>query len=418
MMNISYTGNFFKLLNFFYLLYSLGFRIPFEILTGLSIINFGLFNIIWYAFSLVLLIFHFYYNGFYLRTKNGLLTILVYSFFVLQSYIVVFYNFVSLDLIEQEYKTMYLGYIFSSYSYFCVGLSAYYASVYINFRYLLGILIFSVSPLLIITDYSSLSIPVKALFEDVGVNYLLFGDLISFLFFLFVYSVFLGSCRVNTQVKIVVFLVYILVLFTLYVNGSRTSFAIFFISSIVFFVYLNFKLNLKNISVSFFLLYCFSLFAFYIYNLDINYSEFNDSRMLSILSSRTEDGSLVARGLIKEYGLDRIQNNFFEGDLGGQVIHPYGGSPLGSYIHNFISYLSQFGVGTFALFCLSWLLVFYNLFKKNRLEFSFSIMFLVFSILSLILSRAFVHTIYFAYWAFCFSIMYGGVRECIYNREK
>lgn len=430
MLHFSYRGTLFKYANVFYLIYALGLRVPFEILNGLGLISFNYFNLIWYALSLIFIVIHFYFNNFYLKSKKCFFLLVAFIFSCLLSYVSILYHYFSLSLPSQEFKTMYLGYIFSSYSYFCTGIVAFYLSAnfnYSRFNYISIPLVLAILPIFIISDYETFSIPVRALFDDVGVNYLLFGDLISFSFFVYVFSIL--SSRYENQshrsgiVKLsffsnyfFIFFVFVVVIFSLYLNGSRTSFVIFVFTSVLLFFYLNAKLNLKFIVFLLISVYVFVLFSFYFSNFNINYSEFADSRMLSILFSRTEDGSLIARGQIKYFGFQRIKDNFFQGDLGGQIIHPYGGSPLGSYIHNFLSYLAQFGFGVFIIYFSSWLLLLFYMLKYSDGSVKFALSIVMFAILSVLFSRAFVHTIFFAYWSFSFSVLYN--RFLTFGRYK
>lgn len=395
------AGNLFKICNLIYLYVFIGGRVLFEITSTLNIITFNSFNLIWYLLSFLLFTSFIYYENFFTRSRLILITILSMLFFVAISYVSIAYVFNVSASVGKEFKTMYLGYVLSLFSYFCVGLSLFYVAFFLDYKYILTILILACFPILLIADYSTFSIPFKEIFTDGGVNYLLFGDLISLLFFVFCFSFLKNKNRAKVSVNIILFVYFLTVLLVLYINGSRTSFAVFMFSFLITYLFCMFRLRPSSIYFCIFLL-SLSLLSFYIlHGMDFNFSRFSDSRMLSILSTRSEDGSLVARRLINYYGIQRIENNFFQGDIGGQVMHPYGGSPLGSYMHNFLSYMAQFGLPAFFFFIISWILLAVNIaLSLRRSSFAVYSVFL-FAIISLIFSRAFVHTIFFAYWSFC-----------------
>ncbi len=74
---------------------------------------------------------------------------------------------------------------------------------------------------------------------------------------------------------------------------------------------------------------------------------YND-RILRLFFNKEGDTSLLARDHLLDQGIVRIKENWFSGDFKGQLAY----GEAGSYIHNILSYWSQFGLIVFMLVCL------------------------------------------------------------------
>lgn len=203
---------------------------------------------------------------------------------------------------------------------------------------------------------------------------------------------FLALCGLNQRNRALIIIFYLVSIAILFLLGSRSSLFVYILVSSL----LLYRLNCLSI------FFCLSLILFvitifYSKGLLIVSSFIDDNyRMFALLIS-SDEGSSISRGILAQSGLRDIYENWFTGDLGGQVRH--GGTLWGGYIHDFRSYWRQFGIIVFLLYCLMLLkLNVKNLFaffsEKNTVNFFITISFLFFTVESLF-ARAYLSTYIF-----------------------
>ncbi|OED56337.1 hypothetical protein BEI46_08590 [Aliivibrio fischeri] len=198
-------------------------------------------------------------------------------------------------------------------------------------------------------DYSLLKDP-----SLIGI-YLIVGDALCF-------SAVFFCLRKDLNFSSFIMMLFFLVV--LYLNNSRASFFVFsiiFIFTVWYFYLFKNTLGLIISSIAFLLLII--LFSDKV----IDILSLNE-RMALVLSGGT-DYSSNARSLLLSSGIDSIVNNWFIGDLGGQIDTS---GRLGGYIHNILSYWRQFGLAVFlCLFIPIIYLIFYmfNMVSKVKKEY-------------------------------------------------
>ena len=390
-----------------YLFLFLSLRISFEILTALKILDFNLYNPLWYAWSLLNLIFFSITHRRLVGGSVGFMTIFtIFIVFLVSSISVVALAFFFYDEMPESSFGMYAGFILSHIAYISIGFCfSILVFRFIAYKTLMLFFAVLVLPILVIADYSTLSIPFREIFEKTGVNYLLFGDLISLSFFAMI-----STLSVKNNKMIFVVSSFILVSIILFINGSRTSFAVFVSCFVLSFGATQFPVRkfVYFFSASVFTLVFFiTLFSI----VELESGGFGNSRMLSILSTGSSDSSLVNRDTINDNAIVRIISNPIQGDIGGQVSHPFGSSPMGSYMHNIMSYWEQFGLLSFVSFIAMWVFLGVALFNKLMLESNryirLSLVAIFFySIICMIFSRSFVHTAFAFAWSFILYYVY------------
>ncbi len=152
------------------------------------------------------------------------------------------------------------------------------------------------------------------------------------------------------------------ILLLLFIIKSRASFYSFFI---VYLIFLIKEIGFKNF---FYLFLFFIIFFLLLYSFDIIRI---DTRMFGFTVIR-KDSSFSERMEQFKYGLDAIKNNYFFGQyLGQTIIHSDSvyKSGLGSYMHNWLSFLRQFGIiffMVFTIFYFSRLIKVYKPWKKHN----------------------------------------------------
>ncbi|EGR1549664.1 hypothetical protein V9654_000200 [Vibrio parahaemolyticus] len=315
-------------------------------------------------------------------------------------YIVTYFKF---GYQGSEYAMKYIGFLLSFVSHIVLGWIIYLYSKNSNVTDASIIWIISVVPVLMIGSISDVSINYRLLFGESGYDYLLVGDIIVFVTFLFLLN--LGYSK---KTAIVFFVIVLITSFVLFKNGSRTSFYAFVFSLSLSFLFIY---RLKFAKALFLFAIAFSLGS---YIFDIDYSDVLNSRIFMILDSGSS-GSLGVREQLHNIGLKRIGDNFIFGDFLGQINSPLAVSAFGSYMHNILSHFSQFGVIGFVLYSASWIyLIVITYTNKERLtpDEKFIIFGLLqYSISCLAFSRAFVHTIFEAYWCFIVLCIIGVTKE-------
>lgn len=182
-------------------------------------------------------------------------------------------------------------------------------------------------------DFSSMAFKVSAS-DGVAINY---GEMANyqglarsvFYFFLF-YIVLLDS-------KLLKSFLYGVLVFLLFLIGSRTEFFLSLVIAPFFFVY-----NYKRVGLLLFLL------LILIGMLIVPFSSVDLGQRYEVIVSPSSDASLSQRSELHDSGWANIQEHYLVGDFLGQV-REYDG--VGYYMHNFLSAWRQYGIIGLLLFC-------------------------------------------------------------------
>jgi len=358
-----------------------------------------MFNFLFYGFSILVLA-HIAFRGLTdplgVRRRLSIfflgLAIFVSSLVVWTFYVTGDFNAINRD----DFGAMYFGFVVSAMSYGVLGYLAFVFSRSFSVKAVLSVLLLSLVPILWITDWVSLAIVYRDYGTGRTVNYLLIGDIVVFAYLLYLLSVgFDGSLKFGN------YLIGVLVFVVLFLNNSRSSLILF---GVCFFVahlivaLMSKEVRRKSIVLSLVGFSGFSLFAVFYWN-DLE-ALFRGSRMLSLFLDAGADGSLQSRSLIMDEGLRRIAQNFLLGDIAGQIKHAYGIAPLGSYIHNVLSFWEQFGLVVFLLYIGAWgflLLEVSRVLRINRAAGLILLFGFLFALFSMVFARAFVHTVFSAF---------------------
>lgn len=171
-----------------------------------------------------------------------------------------------------------------------------------------------------------------------------------------------------------------LILFFLFVGGSRTTFILFLLSCL-----LVFGVKIKYIFISGVTLVVLinDQFIEFISNID----SLKEYRIIKLLSYK-EDISYIARNRLFDSGLNDILENPLSGKFGGQLtssITDETGRRWGAYIHNILSYYRQFGLIPF-VFLIN--LLVYSSVKLFNADKKF-IPILLFLLISILFSRSY-----------------------------
>lgn len=173
---------------------------------------------------------------------------------------------------------------------------------------------------------------------------------------------------VSLKKPFIFFMVFFIGLVTLFFNGARTEFALFFISIILFVV----TYSLKSIKI---VLYCFAFILVAIVSIYCFYDYIPSSRMMQLFDIKNSSSGL-SRIKLHSYGLSLILDNPILGKYGGYTA--IGG--VGSYPHSILSAWVNLGFFGFLLYVLLFFLilkdVFVNFFKYRHLE-EFRVLFIL-----------------------------------------
>ena len=224
-----------------------------------------------------------------------------------------------------------------------------------------------------------------SVYEDINDrnSYLIVSDILVICHFL---SIFRFS---NLLVRSMLHLIVLSLLFAL---GSRTSLYLFFSSILFSELVLSSK---KKIVIP---LYLILVIIGFLYLSHISFWQ-EYERMFSVFTG-TADHSISARKELVQAGVNAIQNNFILGDFMGQVSHGGGGTMLGSYIHDYRSYIRQFGLVGFApiLFLFSWVSIvavrIVTVKKRNFHHYTYLSLY-TYLVAEMIFSRAFNYTFWY-----------------------
>lgn len=355
-----------------------------------------MFNFLFYGFSLSVLIYIAFRGLSEPRGVRRRLSIFFLGAAILVSLLVVFvfnetgdFNSVNRD----DFGAMYFGFVVSSISYGVLGYLSFVFSNAFSPRAVLFVLLFALVPVFLISDWSSLTIVYRDYATGRTVNYLLIGDVV-----VFAYLFYLFSVVVSGALGVGHYLFGGIVFVVLFLNNSRSSLILFVAS---FFV-AHFIASLRSIevrrrSVVLFLLGCSAVSLFTIFYWSELEALLRGSRVLALFLDAGADGSVVSRSMIMDEGLRRITENFFLGDIAGQVKHAYGIAPLGSYIHNVLSYWEQFGLLVFLLYVAAWVFLTVEVSRSFRVNRAVGLVLLfgfLYAVFSMVFARAFVHTVF------------------------
>ncbi len=185
----------------------------------------------------------------------------------------------------------------------------------------------------------------------------------------------------------------------LFFNGARTELVLFIFSSVVTLLYFNF-LSIKKMFLSllsfFLILICTILFYHELLKI------LPDNRILQLLDISLSS-SYKARVEIFENGMNLIKNSPLIGDYGGYTV--MGG--IGFYPHNVLSAWVNIGFFGFSLYLISFFLIAFTLLVginnkyRNYSEMKALLLFSVFTISALILSKDYSYMLVGLMFGFC-----------------
>ena len=202
----------------------------------------------------------------------------------------------------------------------------------------------------------------------------------------------------NNKILIVIA---VIVLIELFILGSRSS--IFFYIASIFFLFI------KNRRYTFIFtigIIAFLLLTYFMQDIINFYS--GDTRIMSMFSGDyANDASLKEREEQFLNNLKFIEQNWLTGGIYSEFLI----AGEGTYIHNYISYLQNFGIVPFALINILFVKIIYSLATYNGDSFEFRLIFLmsVFALLSILFSRSYVAT-----WV----LLVFAMSEAFFNRTK
>lgn len=296
------------------------------------------------------------------------LLILIFLSFILLAFIrvVLDSNVDNIDIILVCYYLFYTiaGYLFGK------------SLQFFNFKLIfIASFILLVISILYATDFNSFS---YLLLNDDDLNYLRLAES-------FVLCSFGVISYCHSQPFVI--LSFLLSILSLFLINSRFSLFCYLFLGLLVIIYRFRKKGVLLLTVFILLLLLFG-------NSIVENEIFMNSRIGYLVFNTSEDGSLITRINQINSGINAIRNNWFIGDLRGQVL--YGGS-YGSYIHNILSYWRQYGLIPFLLFSftliLTWFYYFYILkFNNNRSLLILVFIYLVYTTTGVLFAKSFVYT--------------------------
>ena len=214
-----------------------------------------------------------------------------------------------------------------------------------------------------------------------GENYLRLSDSFALV------GLFLLSLQNKIRYQI---LLSILTLYCLYHLESRSALFLFLFTSVVLIFFKN------KVSKSILLLIPIIVsFCYYIVDLNGRLLDYNDNRFLRLIFSSETDTSLNERDLLNDFGWRTFIDNKSFGDYG---YYKYSLGE-GSYAHNYISFLAEFGLLGFLILFIYFVLLclfikkFVNNRNKNNIDY-LALSFAFFGFLGIMISKSF-HWIFF-----------------------
>ena len=266
-------------------------------------------------------------------------------------------------------------------AYALLGLSF---SFFESFRWVLLLCLLLVSGVVLqYVDYSAYSIDTNNFVEgaDRG-NYQFIGDAFA------ITALLVIAYFRNGLVRSIVFVGALVILFLI---GSRTAFAVFGLTGLVFLVIASLRVTLVFAAVTVLtLVLCAVALGLFSSSVDVDDLEQRNSRMIGIFTDYNADSSIVARRDINEVGWEDISVSPIFGKFGGQrKIDGWN-----SYMHNFFSYWRQFGIVPFVLLLALYALFFALCLKMRKYNdnhfFTVPLLVGTFIVIESVISRSFV----------------------------
>lgn len=361
-----------------------------------------MFNFLFFGYSLVVLTYLIFRELPHPLAFRRSASLFLLSISIIVSFLVifVFYHTGDFYIVDRvDFGSMYFGFIVSSVSYAVLGYLSFVFVRCFSARAVFLMLVLAVLPVFLVTDWTALAIVYRDYLTGGTVNYLLIGDMLVFTYLLYFASVVSADSS-----KARYYVLWLLIFVALFVNNSRSS--LFFFAACFFLAHLIVSLTSlavrRNTIVLFVAALCLFVILGAFYWREFEYF-FQGSRVLSLFFDAGGDGSLQSRSRILEEGIGRISRNYFLGDIAGQVKHAYAIAPLGSYIHNILSFWEQFGLLVFLLYIGAWAFLLTEIFRdapKNRLMGMVLFFGFLYAIFSMVFARAFVHTVFSSFFVF------------------
>jgi hypothetical protein len=164
--------------------------------------------------------------------------------------------------------------------------------------------------------------------------------------------------------------------------SSRSSILFYVLAILLFLIYTK---NIKTIVLSFVIILLFSNFF---YNDIVSFYK-KDDRITKLLTFDTKDEvSINQRNILLEKNLTDIKENWFTGNLYGEF-HTFKKS--GTYVHNYLSYLQNFGFLPFLIFNILLLRISYFILirRDNTFDNRFIFLIFIFTLLSILFTRSY-----------------------------
>jgi hypothetical protein len=227
-------------------------------------------------------------------------------------------------------------------------------------------------------------------------NYLQLSDLIAIIGFLI-----MGYYYKKFKVQ---FLIYISTTVLLFYSYSRTSFFIFCLLGFLW-IWIQHKKSRKW--MAFFLIiiaFIASLYNLYLSRSLLDYQE--SSRMFKIIVDPLSDNSLKGRLELFHLGMGNLRNSIFTGKFIGEW---WNNEAAGGYIHNWLSFLSAYGLIPFIFFIFLIIYLFFLGFVSyNKSGNLLPLILLLFATIAIITSRSYVWPFIWFVLGFSSSYRVGG----------
>lgn len=297
--------------------------------TGVIVSESNIPNLVMYFFTFILL------GHFTLNLKYSLN--LITSLFLFLIVYILFYNvyhYIVYEVINSKMSYEYFKYnllmIYGYTMYFLIGFyyegyERYAKTVYILYAILTLNVFLNIDPQTLLINFQNVEGDAYGLYQFLGDTYAIFAFA----------TVTLVKSRI---MRIFILIVSFLALFALM---SRTSLYMFVLAMIIYMFIKERAFTLIYIGL---IVLLTSLFLTY----GGEYiDKVLDSRMLKTFQPDANRGSVDERIVQAKVGLKAIEEHWFEGDYGGDIIH-YG--EFGNYIHSYLGLLRQYGIIPFLVF--------------------------------------------------------------------
>lgn len=231
-----------------------------------------------------------------------------------------------------------------------------------------------ITPIILALYFPLISILNREIFQKLHFSFQMYSDFLALGSF-FLIAKFYNKINIS-------FFIIIFVLVELFILGSRSSIIFYLLSIILLYI------RDRKITILMFAFLCISI-IFSIYFDDISNFYQNDNRAMSLLSENYEnDASLHERLIQLQSNLKVIRETWFTGELYGEFTFTH---KPGSYIHNYLSYLVNFGIISFIILTIIFLKIFYFFMRNRFTSFEYRLIFLIsfFTIFSMLFSRSY-----------------------------